>query len=183
MGKADNRRALATEHGKMGGRPYKNPIKTGGLSDNNRGVSKTKPGANRGGNRNESSSSSSSSSSSKKERNSISSDSKNESDNTSSEKPSPEVKIIMECFNEICGTAYKATSRKTKSLIQARKNEGFKEDDFKTVIRKKYNGHHKNSLYQLVGVRKIPTPPGVTVQRRGRRAIEAKDRDSPGAKS
>lgn len=51
------------------------------------------------------------------------------------------------------------------------------------IARKKYNGHHKNSLYQLVGVRKIPAPPGVVVQRRGRRAIEEQDRGRPGTKS
>lgn len=52
---------------------------------------------------------------------------------------SDEIKEIMSYFNEICGTAYKDTSQKTKSLIQARTNEGFSVEDFKTVIRKKYN--------------------------------------------
>ena len=51
---------------------------------------------------------------------------------------SDEIKEIMSYFNEICGTAYKDTSQKTKSLIQARTNEGFTVDDFKIVIRKKY---------------------------------------------
>lgn len=53
---------------------------------------------------------------------------------------SDEIKEIMSYFNEICGTAYKDTSQKTKSLIQARMNEGFTIDDFKIVIRKKYEG-------------------------------------------
>ena len=44
------------------------------------------------------------------------------------------------CFlNEKLGTKYKPTTSKTKSLILARKKEGFKTADFEKVIVKKYN--------------------------------------------
>ena len=44
---------------------------------------------------------------------------------------------IVSYLNEKAGTAYKATTAKTKSAIKARLAEGFKVDDFKTVIDKK----------------------------------------------
>ena len=44
---------------------------------------------------------------------------------------------IIEYLNNKCDTQYKPTSKKTKSLIDARINEGFTIDDFKTVIDKK----------------------------------------------
>lgn len=44
------------------------------------------------------------------------------------------------------------------------------------IERLKYNGHYKNTLYKLIGVRKIPPPRGYIPKRRGRRAIEVKDR-------
>lgn len=45
--------------------------------------------------------------------------------------------IIVEYLNEKAGTHYKASTAKTKSLINARLKEGFTVDDFKTVIDKK----------------------------------------------
>lgn len=41
---------------------------------------------------------------------------------------------IVDFLNEKAGTAYKATSKKTQSLINARISEGFSLDDFKRVI-------------------------------------------------
>lgn len=41
---------------------------------------------------------------------------------------------IVSFLNENAGTAYRSTSRKTQSLINARLNEGFTLDDFKQVI-------------------------------------------------
>lgn len=44
------------------------------------------------------------------------------------------VKTIIDYLNKRAGTAYKATSEKTKKLVSARMNEGFTEEDFQTVI-------------------------------------------------
>lgn len=44
---------------------------------------------------------------------------------------------IVDYLNEKAGTNYKTTSKKTQSCIHARIAEGFKLDDFKTVIEKK----------------------------------------------
>lgn len=44
---------------------------------------------------------------------------------------------IIDYLNTVCGTSYKASTEKTKSLINARLKEGFTVDDFKTVIDKK----------------------------------------------
>ena len=44
---------------------------------------------------------------------------------------------IVEYLNEKSGKNFRYSSRKTKDLIQARLNEGFTVDDFKTVIDKK----------------------------------------------
>lgn len=44
---------------------------------------------------------------------------------------------VVSYLNEKAGTAYKHTTAKTKSAIHARLSEGFKLDDFKTVIDKK----------------------------------------------
>lgn len=44
---------------------------------------------------------------------------------------------IVSHLNEKAGTNYKASSKKTQSLIRARLSEGFKVDDFKIVIDKK----------------------------------------------
>lgn len=46
-------------------------------------------------------------------------------------------KEIVDYLNEIIGTHYKHTTKKTKKLIRARWNEGFKLEDFKIVIDKK----------------------------------------------
>lgn len=44
---------------------------------------------------------------------------------------------VVEELNTVCGTHYKATTGKTKRLIDARIKEGFTENDFFTVIAKK----------------------------------------------
>lgn len=44
---------------------------------------------------------------------------------------------IIDHLNEVCGTKYRASSSKTKRLIDARFKEGFTIDDFFTVIDKK----------------------------------------------
>lgn len=48
-------------------------------------------------------------------------------------------KEIISYLNEKAKTNYRASGKKTQSLIKARWNEGFKLDDFKTVIDKKTN--------------------------------------------
>ena len=45
--------------------------------------------------------------------------------------------IIVSYLNDKAGTSYRPTTAKTKTLIKARMAEGFKLDDFKTVIDKK----------------------------------------------
>lgn len=47
--------------------------------------------------------------------------------------------IIVNYLNQKLGTRYKANSTNTKKHINARLNEGYKPDDFKTVIDKKCN--------------------------------------------
>ena len=44
------------------------------------------------------------------------------------------VKKVISYLNKKAGTAYKASSKETKKLIGARLNDGFKEEDFYTVI-------------------------------------------------
>lgn len=44
---------------------------------------------------------------------------------------------IVDYLNTVCGTSYKASTDKTRKLINARLNEGFTVDDFKIVIDKK----------------------------------------------
>lgn len=51
---------------------------------------------------------------------------------------SSELKEILDYMNAICGTSYKATTKKTISLINARLSEGFTVEDFKKVIAIKY---------------------------------------------
>ena len=47
-------------------------------------------------------------------------------------------KNIVDFLNETCGTNFKSSSEKTKTLIKNRLNEGFHEKDFKVVIKKKH---------------------------------------------
>lgn len=49
--------------------------------------------------------------------------------------PIPYAKIVA-MLNRAAGTAYKPTTRKTRQLIRARWNEGFRESDFASVISK-----------------------------------------------
>lgn len=54
-----------------------------------------------------------------------------------SETDTEDISEIINYLNEMTGQKYKTSSKKTKGLIRARMNEGFKVDDFKTVIYKK----------------------------------------------
>lgn len=57
---------------------------------------------------------------------------------------------VVEYLNRVCGTHYHASTRKTKTLIHAREQEGFTLDDFKAVIDKKaqeWAGDPKMSRY------------------------------------
>lgn len=65
-------------------------------------------------------------------------DSDNDSDNENKNDNVNVIKEIVFYLNQICGTKYLHTSEKTKTLIKARLNDGFKFEDFKTVIDKKY---------------------------------------------
>lgn len=44
---------------------------------------------------------------------------------------------IVDCLNRLAGTNYKATSKKTRELINGRWEEGYRLQDFETVIKKK----------------------------------------------
>lgn len=57
-----------------------------------------------------------------------------ETDKEEDKEKEEEYKYIVEYLNENADTNYKASSKKTKSLIHARINEGFTVDDFKKVI-------------------------------------------------
>ncbi|MED4373553.1 phage replisome organizer N-terminal domain-containing protein [Bacillus licheniformis] len=55
-------------------------------------------------------------------------------DEASSEKDEIPYKLIIDLLNKVAGTKYRHTTPKTKTLIKARWNEGFRFDDFKHVI-------------------------------------------------
>lgn len=54
--------------------------------------------------------------------------------NTLSESSNSDIERIVSYLNRLIGSHYRATTPKTRSLIQARLKEGFSLDDFKTVI-------------------------------------------------
>lgn len=54
---------------------------------------------------------------------------------------------IVLYLNHVAGTSYKPSSKKTRDLIQARFNEGFTADDFKTVIDKKARDWRNDPKY------------------------------------
>lgn len=57
------------------------------------------------------------------------------------EKPQEDTEIykrIIEYMNLVCGTNYRHTTKATKEYIHARLTDGYTEDDFKTVIDKKF---------------------------------------------
>lgn len=62
------------------------------------------------------------------------------------------VNAIIADLNEVCGTAYKPTSEKTRKLIKARLNDGFVFEDFKHVHRVKYR-EWGNDAKQVVYLR------------------------------
>jgi uncharacterized phage protein (TIGR02220 family) len=51
---------------------------------------------------------------------------------------------IVADLNDVCGTQYKSTGKKTREFIAARLNEGFTEENFKTVHRIKFNEWSKD---------------------------------------
>lgn len=59
-------------------------------------------------------------------------------------------KNIIDYLNLRLGTNYKSSSAKTRSLIDARLNEEFTEDDFKVVIDKKYDEWRDNEMSQYL---------------------------------
>ena len=59
-------------------------------------------------------------------------------------------KNIIDYLNLRLGTNYKSSSAKTRSLIDARLNDGFTEDDFKVVIDKKYDEWRDNEMSQYL---------------------------------
>lgn len=59
--------------------------------------------------------------------------------NTSNNKLDIYIVQIIDYFNRVCGTRYKAESKKTRSLIKARLKEKYTVDDFKKVIFTMYN--------------------------------------------
>ncbi len=57
------------------------------------------------------------------------------------EKPNEDTEIykrIIDYLNMVCGTDYKHTTKATRESIHARLEDGYTEDDFKTVIDKKF---------------------------------------------
>lgn len=50
------------------------------------------------------------------------------------DKPKIDYKVIVDYLNEKTGKSFRASSKKTKDLINARVNEGYKLEDFKKVI-------------------------------------------------
>lgn len=48
-----------------------------------------------------------------------------------------QIKAVVEYLNKVCGTKYRYTTKSTQRHIQARLNDGYTFDDFKTVIDKK----------------------------------------------
>ena len=59
-------------------------------------------------------------------------------------------KDIIDYLNFSIGSNYRHTSAKTKTLINARLNDGFTVDDFKTVIDKKYEEWKGTSMEQYL---------------------------------
>ena len=59
------------------------------------------------------------------------------STNKSSTKEYIPYQEIIDCLNRLAGTNYRATSKKTRELINGRWEEGYRLQDFETVIKKK----------------------------------------------
>lgn len=57
-----------------------------------------------------------------------------EKSNTLSGNPTIPYQSIIECLNSKAGKQYKSKTNKTQTVIKARWNEGFQEDDFRKVI-------------------------------------------------
>ena len=49
-----------------------------------------------------------------------------------------DVREIVDCLNEVCGTKFRATSEKTRKLINTRFGEEYTVEDFKLVIRHRH---------------------------------------------
>lgn len=62
---------------------------------------------------------------------------KNINNNDNNDNNENNIKYIVDYLNQKAGTCYKASSKKTQTLIKARMKEGFTLDNFKAVIDKK----------------------------------------------
>ena len=71
---------------------------------------------------------------------------KSEENNTNNEI----IKNVVSYLNLVCGTRYMSNSKKTKSCIIARINDGFKEEDFKTVIDKKFKSWNGTKMQEYL---------------------------------
>ena len=60
------------------------------------------------------------------------------------------IKNVVSYLNLVCGTRYMPNAKKTKSCIIARINDGFKEEDFKTVIDKKFKSWHGTRMQEYL---------------------------------
>ena len=59
------------------------------------------------------------------------------------------VNDVIDYLNMKCNTHYKATTPKTRKLVETRKKEGFTLEDFKTVIDNKFNEWHGNEKMEM----------------------------------
>ncbi len=62
---------------------------------------------------------------------------RNKKEKEGNEKVREMTEAVIEKLNHTCGSRYKATSEKTRSLVRARMEDGFTLSDFETVIEKK----------------------------------------------
>lgn len=60
------------------------------------------------------------------------------------------IKNVVSYLNLVCGTRYMSNAKKTRSCIIARINDGFKEEDFKTVINKKYKSWYGTRMQEYL---------------------------------
>lgn len=105
---------------------YEHPIQSGnsylGLSDNGKSnIGKTGNGESVPTNNN-------------RTKNDLTNNNNTNNDNTLSGNPTIPYQSIVKYLNEKTGKHYKHTTKKTKSFIEARWNEDFREDDFKKVV-------------------------------------------------
>lgn len=71
-------------------------------------------------------------------------------DNNPDDKTNTIIASIVDYLNQKAGTRYRATTRDTKAVIQARINEGFTEEDFHIVIDKKVKQWKGTEMEQYI---------------------------------